>query len=302
MRLYIQFVEYQNRKILFLINPFSDQHNSLRKWNRLANKYSFLQKISWLRRPKKINLKNLLEKYQPDFLGIAGGDGTANFIVRSIYQLPLNQQPTICPVPLGFGNALAYNLHIDNPDQAIQLLLNGNQTIKTDLLNLDIPGTPICLFNMSLGFDAKIVHYTQKNRYIGLKSYVISAIRSVFDFVPRTLKLTLNNSVQIESETESLAITNMPYIGQNFQITPHSTIDNGLIDCVFFPTKYAYFTNLRFKGFTHPLYRKTGKVYFSAKTITVKRARYIQVDGDPITYRKPFTITVSPRCLKCLTN
>lgn len=298
MKLISHLTTINNRRILFLINPKSNDGHSLRYWRQITRHFPEL-KESLKVTASDIKLLKLIKDNQPKYVAVAAGDGTINYIVRRLLKIK-NHRPILSIIPLGYGNALAYNLGFDSAYSALDALINQNHFQKIDIIKTNNRHHPVCLFNISIGYDAQIVRYTQKTRYIGLKSYLISAIRSFFDYVPKTLRITVDNNTILESETESLVVANAPYIGQSFLISPTASLTNGQLDCVLFPSKYAYLTNLRFKGFPHPLYRKTGKVYFAAKEIVVESVPYLQIDGDPVIHRLPLKLSILPNCLECV--
>lgn len=298
MKYLYQVLLLNDRKILAVLNPESDNGKSLYKWRKEVLPVLKIRD-NWIKKEPS-NLLNLIKKIQPKIVVVGGGDGTLNFVARTILNMTPTKRPLFAVLPLGHGNAVAYNLGIDSIHEAAELLIDSRNTTRIDVIKTNIPNHPYCLFNISLGFDAQIVKFHQDTKYIGFFSYVISGIRSIIDYHPRNLSLLIDFKVKLTSETVSLIVANGPYIGHKYEITPESSMSNGHLDCVLFPSKYAYLTNLRWRGFVHPLYSKKGKVYFQAKTVEINNAKYIQIDGDPIDFNKKIILTSIGQELKCV--
>src|SRR5205814_2349495 len=106
-------------------------------------------------------------------LVIAGGDGTINSVCQAV--LKLSKKPTLAILPFGFGNALAYCFGVETLEKAMAVITNPKYTVTIDSMKTNLPTSPIGMFNISAGFDARIVHTRNKYRYIGFRSYSISA-------------------------------------------------------------------------------------------------------------------------------
>jgi diacylglycerol kinase family enzyme len=285
-------------EILYLINPKSNGGASERLWSKSRKQYGFLPQD-----PIDItvvSLEHLLNKRKPKLVVIAGGDGTINAVARAVLTLP--KKPLLAVLPLGFGNAISYCLGVETMQKAIDVIKSQQQTVTIDLLKTNIPEYPIGVFSVSVGFDARIVFNRQHYRYIGFRSYVLSAIRSMVFHPEQEITFTIDNKVTQTARVSSLVIANCPVIGQNYIVSPNAKMNDGLLDCTLFSTKYAYITNLRFRGFKHPLYSELGKVRFKASHLKIEGEPYIQIDGDPVIQRGGIEIEVMPSMLTFLRN
>jgi diacylglycerol kinase family enzyme len=277
--------------ILFLHNPLANEGFSLKSWEKAVKNYSLLPKqpVNILNVP---NLVNFLKEQNADTIAVAGGDGTINTVCRAV--LELKEKPRLAVLPFGFGNALSYCLGVETIKKAMDALYNPTKTLTIDLMKIHNSEIPIGVFNISLGFDARIVHYRHQQKYIGFRSYLLSGVKSFFDHSPKELIITIDHCITLRSTTTSLVIANCPIIGKNYVISDHARLNDGLLDCTFFSTKYAYITNLRLKGFQHPFYSQLGKVTFKAKHIRVESEPYVQVDGNPLSHDQHLEVEVLP--------
>lgn len=285
--------------ILFLLNPLSDEGKARSKWKKLAKRFSILPS-SPLEVTVGSNFTKIIQDRKPDIIAIAGGDGTINSVCSAV--IKLSYKPKIAILPFGFGNALAFCLGVETPEKAVDVLQKKPNNITIDLLKTNLPQKEIGVFNISAGFDARIIHIREDFRYIGLVSYAISGLRSFFMHMEKEMKLTIDNNVTLNATASSLVIANCPIIGQNYVIAQGAKLNDGFLDCTLFSSKYAYVTNLRLKGFKHPFYSELGKMHFKAKHIRIEGEPFVQIDGDPAMSAQGLEVEILPRQLTFLRN
>lgn len=286
-------------KILYLLNPSSNENMALKQWNKLRKCHSFLPE-----KPVNIleidDLAAFLKEKNPDMVVIVGGDGTVNKVCQAI--LPLGKKPILAILPMGFGNALSYCLGVETEEKAIKVIRNPKEKLTIDLFKTTIPEVPIGVFTMGVGFDGQVVHTRMKQRYIGIRSYALAIIQSYFTHIERKMTLTVDNSITITGIASTLMIANAPTIGKNFISSEEAKLNDGLLDCTLFSSHYAYLTNLRLRGFKHPLYSGKNKVNFRAKHLKISGDQFAQVDGDPAIHVRPIEIEVLPKEVTFLRN
>lgn len=262
---------------LFFLNPKAKNGTAERVWQRLYKKYPAL--------PQKpvdvtaIDIEAIIRKQKPRLIVIAGGDGAVNAVCSIVSRIA--EKPMLAIIPLGTGNALSYCLGVETLDKAVDVILHSDKTVIIDLMRTNIPGHERGVFNISAGFDARIVFNREDYKFIGVGSYIVSALRSLVTHQEKEITFTINKQVKLEARASSLVIANCPIIGQNYVVSPKARLNDGFLDCTLFSTKYAYITNLRLRGFKHPLYTEMGKVHFKASHIKIEGEPLIQVDGDP---------------------
>jgi len=287
-----------NDEILYVINPKSNEGSAQRLWRKAQRQYGFLPAD-----PIDItttSLDEIVKKRKPRLIVIAGGDGTINAVCKAVSTL--SKKPTLAIVPFGFGNALSYCLGVETPQKAIEVIKEQKHTVTVDLFQTNIPKHSLGVFSISVGFDARVVFNRQHFKYIGFKSYVLSALRSIAFHPEQEITFTIDKKVTMTALASSLVIANCPVIGQNYIVAPNAKLNDGYLDCTLFSTKYAYITNLRIRGFKHPLYSELGKVRFKASHIKIEGDPYVQIDGDPVVHREGIEIEVIPSQLTFLRN
>lgn len=262
---------------LFLLNPLARNGAAEKAWEKLHKKYPQLPKSPL--DITKIDLAKVITQRKHKLIVIAGGDGAVNAVCSIVSRM--SDKPDLSIIPLGTGNAISYCLGVETLDKAVDVILHGKEKITIDLMRTNIPDHERGVFNISTGFDARIVFNKDEYKFIGIGSYIISALRSVATHQEKIMTFTIDKKVTLEARASSLVIANCPVIGGNYVISPKARLNDGFLDVTLFSTKYAYITNLRLRGFKHPLYTELGKVHFKAKHIKIDGEPLIQIDGDP---------------------
>lgn len=284
---------------LYIINPLANENTALRNWERIRHRYSFLPKDP-LDITKIDDLAGFLREKKPETIVIAGGDGTVNRVCQAV--ATLREKPQLAIIPIGFGNALSYCLGVETIEKAVAVVKNPQGIVEIDLFKTTIPEVPLGVFNMGIGFDGQIVHTRMYHKYIGIRSYALSVVRSYFAHIDKELTLTIDHKTTMTSTASALIIANAPIIGRNFLLSEKAKLNDGLLDCTLFSSHYAYITNFRIRGFKHPLYSEKNKVYFKAKHISISGEQFAQVDGDPAIHVKPIEIEVMPKAVSFIRN
>lgn len=283
---------------LYLLNPLSNEGRAPQMWEKLRKKHKELPK-EFVDITKIADLTKYLDTKRPDLVVIAGGDGTINSVCYSV--LNSKHNPPLAVLPFGFGNAISFCLGVETPEKALHVIEKQERKVAIDIFQTNIPEHPIGFFNISVGFDARIVYNRMNFRYIGFRSYILSALRSFFFHKENAIKFTVNNTT-FEATASSLMIANTPVLGQNILAAEDAKLNDGLLDCTLFSTKYDYLRNLRLKGFKHPLYTKMGKVHFKTTKIRVDGEPFIQIDGDPLILKHPLEVEIFPSKITFLRN
>jgi len=283
---------------LFLINPKSRNGEAIRIWKKARKKFPDLPSdpIDITR----IDLLSVITRKQPKIIVIAGGDGTINSVCRVVSHM--DKKPLLAIVPLGLGNALSYCLGVENLEKAFDVILHPDKKITVDLMKTNIKDQDRGVFSISAGFSARIVFQRQAYKYIGFGSYIVSGLQSFVSHPENEITFTIDKSVTLSAKASSIIIANSPVIGLNYIVAPNARLNDGFLDCTLISTKYADITNLRLKGFKHPLYSELGKVRFKAKHISIEGEPFVQIDGDPVKQKGGIEVEILPSQITFLRN
>ncbi|HEX8965483.1 MAG TPA: diacylglycerol kinase family protein [Patescibacteria group bacterium] len=287
------------KKIHYILNPLSNEGRSIDIWKQTQRRYTFLPKNPIILTEIK-DLEKFFKENPADIIAVAGGDGTINSVTSALINRKI--KPKIAVLPFGFGNAISYCLGVETMAKAMNVLKKQQDAIAIDIMQTNITDKPHGMFNISMGFDARVVYNRMKDRYIGFRSYIVSAAKSFITHPEKLLTFIVDNKFVVNATASSLVIANSPIIGHNYVIASEARLNDGFLDCTLFSSKFAYLTNLRLKGFKHPLYSELGKVHFKAKSIKIDGDPFIQIDGDPFVRQGGIEITVKPSAIHFLRN
>ena len=210
---------------LYLFNPKSAEGYASRLWKQARGIAPFLPEEP-IDLTKVEDKSALIKSKKPNLVVVAGGDGSINSVCSAVLQV--EPRPKIAIMPVGFGNALAYCLGVETLEKSLRVIKDAPRVIAIDMMKTTIDLYPYAVFNMSVGFDARIIHRRMTDRYIGMRSYVISAMRSFFEHQENEMILTIDHSLQLRALASSLVIANAPNIGRNWMVTDRACLNYGL--------------------------------------------------------------------------
>ncbi|MBI5122509.1 hypothetical protein HZA75_01495 [Candidatus Roizmanbacteria bacterium] len=284
------------QNIMYILNPLSQDGGGLKAWSKARKKYSQLPE-----NPVNMitdNVLELIKTKKPKVIAIAGGDGAVNFVCQLVSQL--KQKPLLTILPFGTGNALSYCFGVETLAKAIAVLKTQNKKVTIDLMKTNIPDHEVGVMSASAGVDARSIFHRQDFRYIGWGAYAMSALQSFVFHPEEEITFTIDHKVTLSAKASSLFIANSPVIGLNYLVAPKAKLNDGVLDCTLFSTKYSFIRNIRVHGFKHPLYTELGKVRFKATHIKIEGNPYVQIDGDPVKHRGGIEVEIWPSQLDFL--
>lgn len=216
-------------KAVLLLNPIAGKRKKLKETilQILQQKYD----LEVLKTRGKKETNQFLFKLSPDYVFVAGGDGTVNsilpFLSTSNVEMGL--------IPFGSGNGLARNLKVPlDPEKAARKLLNPKR-IKVDL---GIINDEIYFINVAgVGFDGYIAHQFEKSKRRGISPYVAAALKGYFNFQEFFYEYEGNRG-----KAFLIAIANFQQYGGEARIAPGAKPSDGFMDIVFLrkpPLSYA---------------------------------------------------------------
>lgn len=221
-----------DEKYLFIVNPVAQRGNSIKEW-QYAREYllnrgiPFSECISEKAGDCIDFAKKGAEEGHCSIISV-GGDGTINEVVNGLRSSLENVNIGI--LPTGTGNDFAKSLEIPNNTlEALDIILKG-KTKKTDIgrvngkLFLNVGG---------VGFDAEVcnVANTSMKKLTGTSAYLVSVIKTLFNFTPTDLSLTIDDNVYNE-KVWLTSVANGKYFGNGMKVAPDAELNDGLFDIV----------------------------------------------------------------------
>ncbi len=221
---------------------------------------------------------------------IVGGDGSVNETAKYLH----NKTDKILGVfPAGSGNGFARELGFKKSIHSLIQDINKGETLDIDVLSVNGIN---CINAAGLGFDSFVAHDFQKRNSRGLKTYVISVIKSLFVFKAFRATLLIDKE-KIEGQFQMITIANTRQFGNNTIIAPLAKPNDGIFDLVLvkpFPFYiYPVFVIRLFSG----LLKESKYVrYIKVETSVEIESNFkkFHIDGEP----KTFTNKLSVKMLK----
>jgi diacylglycerol kinase (ATP) len=242
------------------------------------------------------NIKKKIDKFKPDRIVSAGGDGTIQLVARILmpYQL------TMGILPLGSANGLATALDIPkDPMGAAERILSSTRVRRMDMLKFN--DRHLCIHLSDIGVNALIVKKYEEGGERGLLGYakhLLSAIQETpqFRIVIRTPEETFHK------EGFMMAFANAHKYGTGVQISEGSVSDGKFEIC---NVEKVSLDNAIKAGLTI-LNVFVDKDMFSdviscrEAEITVDQKAHFQIDGEYMGLVDHLKIEIVPGALKLL--
>jgi len=157
---------------------------------------------------------------------VAGGDGTIDSIIGAM----VDTDVTLGIIPTGTRNNVAFNLGITGDIASSVALLRQGRHLKIDVGRVHCGHTRHWFLEaVALGLISDLypmadeIQHGNLAQLGGLFSTFISA-------TPSNLQINLDAHEDIETTAHMLVITNMPYFGPHFQISPDVSFRDGHLD------------------------------------------------------------------------
>jgi len=288
------------RKVLFIINPVSggkkkDQVPDLIHESLDINLFELTIVFTTGAMHASELALNAVGQY--DYVIAVGGDGTVNEIASSI----VGTDTALGIIPFGSGNGLARFLGIPmDTRKAIQTLnMQRVEAIDSATLNGQY------FFNMAgMGFDAHISEVFSHDKTRGFGAYIRSAFREIVNYKSENYHLEIDGVVY-DSEAFMLSFANSSQYGNNAHVSPHASVQDGLIDvCIIKQFPLYRFPEMGLRMFTKTAEGSKYVKIIRGRNILVKRSKSgpLHLDGEPQISGTDAEIKVIPNSLKIITG
>ncbi len=303
-------MNYNNEnKFFFLINPNAGNEGGEREWpiisdilnkNEIQYEFCFTKAVG---HAEEIIAEKIAEGFRK--IVVVGGDGTLNETINGVFKQSLVDSTDIYIglMQMGTGNDWAryYSFDVDY-EKAIQRLKNG-KSIKQDVGKISYRTAEhkksAYFINVAgLCFDSVVVKATNVMKERGRRTkaaYLISLLRSLINYKPWTLKITINDEV-LEGKFLSISIGNGKFSGGGMMQTPDAIINDGFLDVTIYENmpKFKIVTNIK-KLYNGKILSITGVRGFRTKSFKIESSQTIfaETDGE-IIGSTPYEISLVP--------
>ena len=232
-----------------------------------------------------------------DIIVAVGGDGTINEIAQEL----LGTDKILGIIPLGSGNGLARALHIPmNTKKAIAVI----NKLDTKLIDAAKLNQKYFLNMAGIGFDAHVSAVFAGSKSRGLKGYLKMGLKEVLSYHPQKYELNIDGKIY-EREAFVISIANSTQYGNNFHISPNSSLTDGFLEiCIVKPLPLYKLLILALQMLCSTTHRSKMVEIISGQHIQIKReaAAVVHLDGEPVEMNNFIEIDIIPLALKIITN
>ncbi len=293
------------QKIVYLINPVSGT-GSKEDLEKLIQRKTEARSIPFeiLHTNAAGHYEYLKDKILRDSITdivLAGGDGTVNRVVSSLYDTGVN----FGIIPMGSGNGLAFGAGIPkNCSKAIDVIFRGNVSY-VDAFTVN--GQFSCMLS-GLGFDAQVAHDFANKASRGLLTYTQQSLVQYFKAHPYQFQIVLDN-FSFYTDAFFISIANSNQFGNHFTIAPKASLDDGLLDIVIVQKMhkaklpFAILQQIRGNNDLQQLVEDMSQkniIYFQTPSLVIRNLKLapFHIDGEPVETDDEFRVQVVRRCFK----
>lgn len=160
---------------------------------------------------------------------VCGGDGTVSSVARALF----NKKAILGIIPTGTQNNVALSLGIPASIQSAIAALRMGRKIKTDMGLITYgetswPFLEVC----SVGLFSALFQSGDKIQH-GDITQIGDFITTLSVSTPSKIRLLLDNKTEVKDFGHVVLVSNMPFIGRNYQISSEESYCDGFLDVLF---------------------------------------------------------------------
>jgi diacylglycerol kinase family enzyme len=157
---------------------------------------------------------------------VAGGDGTIDSVVGAM----LGSDATLGIIPTGTRNNLAFNLGITGDIPNSVALLRQGRRLKIDVGRVHCGHSRYWfLEGVALGLISDLYPMADDFQH-GNLAQIGGLLSTLISATPSRLRMILDGHKHLDTSAHMMLITNMPFLGPHFQISPKVSFKDGRLD------------------------------------------------------------------------
>ena len=284
-----------NNQILLVVNPISgtfDKANLIESVEtELVKKNIKLQVYETQGEEDESAIHNLINKYHPERILVAGGDGTIQLVAKVLKDFDL----TLGILPAGSANGFAINLDIPNnlKDQ-IEVAI-GSRTFAVDTLELN---GEMCLHISDLGINAELIRHYEHSNFRGMFGYFLQSFPTLFKSnYPYKFTIEANDHRYVKKGV-LLAIANANKFGTGANVNPNGKLNDGKFEVLIFKRiSLFHIIKTLFKNAEMDS-NFVEAISIEEAIISCEKPIAFQIDGEFIGKRKKVEVKVADKKLR----
>jgi YegS/Rv2252/BmrU family lipid kinase len=233
---------------------------------------------------------------KPDLVIAAGGDGTLNEVVNGL----AGSGVPMAILPLGTTNVLARELNIPaGVEGAVGAALGRvPRTVSLGRITAEGRSRYFC-FTVGVGYDAAAVQgvRSRAKKLSGKLAYILSGLRVLLAWNPEEIEATADGSAY---RCHTLIVSNTRKYAGDFVVAPNADIKEPLLHMfLLHGSRRTDIIRLALGIMLGRLDMVKGLTRLTGKTLEVKGASHMQVDGD-YAGNAPASISVVPDAMRII--
>ncbi len=220
---------YMKKNVLLIVNPISgdiDKSDIVEtvKFYAEENGYTFrLFETTGDQDEQKILQE--YQKYQPERVLIAGGDGTVKQVAEALGDFNVK----IGIIPAGSANGLSVDLDLPSNIEENLPIVFGNRFIAMDMISIN---NKLSIHLSDIGLNAQLVMNYENSSTRGMLGYALQAVSTLTNLEdPFEAVIETNNTI-FKSEARMVVIANSKKYGTGVIINPNGNVSDGVFEII----------------------------------------------------------------------
>lgn len=162
---------------------------------------------------------------------VAGGDGTIDSVVGAM----IGKDAALGILPTGTRNNVAFNLGIrEDLTDSVALLRRGRR-LKIDVGRVHVGHTRRWVLEAAaLGLLTDLYPMSDDLQH-GDLAQVGELLSTLISATPSRLRISIDGHSRLSTTTHMMLVTNMPFVGPRFRLSPNISFRDGRLDVFAFP-------------------------------------------------------------------
>jgi diacylglycerol kinase (ATP) len=285
-------------KIFFILNRKSGNRNLndlIKLIDQKSKSHPFDYIIHFLDSFSTDLIRKEINKYKPNIVAVAGGDGSINLLANIL----AGSSIPLAIIPFGSANGMAKDLGIPlEIEESIEILLTGTIN-KIDLIKIN---DRKCIHLADVGLNARVVNRFEKDLKRGLLTYAKHLIGEMF-FLKNYVFHIVYDGKKIRRKGVSITFANASKYGTGAVINPEGKLDDGKFELVLVkPFPKIKLFSIAWKMFTNQLHTSDYVEIFSCKKAVVfsNKKTTLQIDGEVVGKVKEIRLESLEKVLKVI--
>jgi YegS/Rv2252/BmrU family lipid kinase len=238
-----------------------------------------------------LEIKKLYQKYHPERIIIAGGDGTIKLVAEALS----NEDVVFGLLPVGSANGLATDLNLPKTIEENLEIIFQDRFIEIDMILIN---DTLSLHLSDLGLNAELIKNYENSAVHGKWGYAIQVFNTLIDREdPFVASIDANGAV-IECEARMIVIANAQKYGTGVKINPNGVMNDGKFELVILKNLDLLVISKIITG-NMPINLDDIQIISTDKaTIKTNNPVSFQIDGEYCGQKNVLEIAISPSKLK----